>query len=653
MIRPRLGPRVGWIQPAAAAQRIERPPNKSCQLSFEHVETLPVRFMRNANQRAFTMKFRTPQSVLAGLGTALLLTSVAPAAHSAPVDDLRRGTRILLRGAYASVRGQPMSADYLEVSKTEGTLDLVVSARALGIDYDATFHLSAAVEGDRITWTFDEAPSSPWDLGGGVRVHRVRGKLVGRLHWLPGGMASDCGGLACNYNVGIESIAGTVIEVHGESPNPWLLGLANESWIETIGTPVFSLYAGVPQPALAGFEIAIPSTRMCTSTVERRYSGEVRLTSAPSRHGAWVDVSSSDPDRLSQRRVFVAEGETTARITARFPGDYAGNVVFTAAAGGVMQRQTVSVNACLPSVDRRYLIDTLLEDVYECASCLQFAAVNDRGDSVALRDGKWSAAAAGSKASGLDEYIGGQVQQASINPLGDLLLRVKAADGKEVAAHVRGFMRDSEKIAWLADFSPTLAHASGTAFGLCPQGPCVWNGPASQQLPLASKSQPVGVMGTGVFVANDTSGALLQGEWSYLLEQGRFGSLGGSTSISAVNEAGTAVGWSEASPGLRAAVAFEPTDWSKPIPLNLPKNVKRSAAVGVAEDGTIAGNAETDDGKLRSFLAHAQLGAVFLDGLVEAQNVELHEVLAVSPGGLIVVRGLRAGKPELFVLREK
>ncbi len=597
-------------------------------------------------------RLTTPR-VFTAASAALLLSSLSFDVAAAPVDDLRRGTHVLVRGVYANVRGEPLAANYMQLTKAADSLDLVVTARSLGIDFDATFHLSATVEGNRVTWTVDETPATPWDLGGGVSVNRVRGKLVGEVNYVGGGLASDCGGLPCNYSVTIDAHPSTYIDVYGESPNPWLLGLVNESFVEHIASPNFHLYAGVANPPLAGFELAVPNTRFCTATTLRRYSGQVRLATAPSRGGTWVDLLSSDPDRLSTRRVFVREGRTSGRFAALFPPDYSGTLMFRAAAGGVMQSLTVSVEACLPSIDRRYVIDTLIGDLYGSAGPLSDVQINDRGDSLARAAGKWHGAAADGKAVSLDAVLGYPVLGATLNPLGDLLLRAEAAGGKEVAAHVHDFGGSAEELIWLGEFTPSFAHESGTSVGLCPNGPCLFNGNKFEALPLDPKAAPTDVSHSGVFIGNALFGSVQQGVWTNFDKGGSLGSLGGHSFVAALNESGDAVGWSETTQGLRTAVIYPAKDWSKPKALSLPQGLKRSEAVGIAEDGSIVVNAELLDGSMRAYLAHGDLGGKALDELVDTPDVSVHEALSISMDGLIVARGKRAGKPELFVLRQK
>ena len=103
---------------------------------------------------------RIRRSLLGPAVVTVLVASPAPV-FASPMQDLRRGTALFVRVAHATVEGQPYSADYVPLAKPAGSLDLVLDAAALGIDYDAVFHLTGVAAGDQIVWTFDETPATP------------------------------------------------------------------------------------------------------------------------------------------------------------------------------------------------------------------------------------------------------------------------------------------------------------------------------------------------------------------------------------------------------------------------------------------------------------------------------------------------------------
>jgi hypothetical protein len=580
--------------------------------------------------------------------------TIGALASASPVDEVRRGTTLFLRNAYGTVEGHPQATDYVPLPKAAGTLDVVLDARALGIDYDAIFHLTGTAEGDRITWTFDEIPATPWDLGSNVRVSRVRGKLIGRVRWLFGSTSIDCGGLTpCNYSVQIESLPGTTVEITGSAPIPWF-PLVTEGFVKSVADPSFALYAGLPMPSLASFDLAVPHDRFCTGSVERRYSGRVALEYASTHGGVWVDLFSSDPGRLNERRVYIREGETSARFTARFPADYSGTVLFRAAAGGVMFGTSVDIAPCMPMLDREYARVSLIEELFGCAACASQISINDRGNGVANVNGAWQASASGAVVD-IAKLLKTEVEWATIDPLGDLIARAKNASGEYVGVRVRDFTDDlSGKVEWASAISPTYGHEAGLMLGSCKQGPCLWNGGSIVPLAFDAKGRVADLTHSGVILANAPVGNSTRAFWVQRDESGQLGSLGGHTEVAAVNESGDGVGFSDTSSGQRLPVVFSAVDWSKPKALALPAGAKSGVATGIAEDGTIVGNATLLDGKSRAFvLLPGAQSAVFLDTRVSESGLVIRDAQSITPSGAILASGERNGKLETFVLLSK
>lgn len=596
---------------------------------------------------------RHPRLAQSGLAFAAVC-AISAVANARPADEVRRSTTLFLRNAHATLAENAYAAGYVPLTKSAGTLDIDLDAHALGLDYDAIFHLHGAAEGDVITWTFDEQPASPWDLGGGYSVSRVRGKLIGRVAWLPGSLTTDCGGHApCNYSVTIESQAGTAVEISGTQPLwGWFLPFT-EPFVRSVGEPQFSLYSGLPMPALASFELAVPKDRFCYGKVERTYSGRVTID-YPSTHGrVWVDLYSNDPHRLNTRRVFIPEGETSARFSARFPADYSGMVVFRAAAGGVMMTTSVDIAACGPMLDRKYLRDPMLEEILGSGD-LSRVRINDRGDGVAIVDKKWRAFAAGSSVD-IATLIGGSVDWASVDPLGDLIARAENTSGEYVGVRVRDFADDLKgSVVWANAIDPTLGHESGLLVGSCENGPCRWNGSKVFPLPFDAKATPVALTHSAVFLANQPNGNLTRAVWAQGKDFGELGSLGGHTEVVQVNESGDAVGFSDTLSGVRLPVRFRAGSWATAEAIPLPVQAKSGVATGISEDGTIIGNATLGDGSSRAFvLLPGAQAAVFLDTLMSEPGLVVRQAEMITRSGAIVARGELLGKPSTFVVREK
>ena len=77
-------------------------------------------------------------------------------------------------------------------------------------------------------------------------------------------------------------------------------------------------------------------------------------------------------------------------------------------------------------------------------------------------------------------------------------------------------------------------------------------------------------------------------------------------------------------------------------------------AIGIAEDGTIVGNATLSGGGTRAFVFFpGASSAEFLDTKVPEPGLVIREALSITPGGAILVRGETKGKSEIFVVTGK
>lgn len=255
------------------------------------------------------------------LFTSLLLFTGARAAHADRIADFAAGTAIVVETTTVDVgNGARTSAGSGRVAKAAGALDFALHAADLGVDLPLVIQFRGARLPDgRIAYTVDETYAPAVELGGGVGVTGVSGRVIMRVISLPGAEAPDPG------NVRLLLAAPATLTAHTSAGDV------------AIAIAKLAVQGGVAQPPLAAF--ADPGTApICADRVATYRDLTVSLT-GPAR-GTGAVVALTRPRQTAVRLppgIVVRAGRTDATVRLRIEPGFAGRVRLTAAAGGVVQ----------------------------------------------------------------------------------------------------------------------------------------------------------------------------------------------------------------------------------------------------------------------------------------------------------------------------
>lgn len=266
----------------------------------------------------------------------LVLSSLLAVAAAAParadlIADFRAGDAIALHAATVDPGGGPRHATRGRPQpKAVGSLDVALPASALGVALPITLHLRGAVLPDgRVEYTLDERFAPAIELGGGLTLTQVTGRLVLRARSLPGTAVHDVG------NVRLLLDEPGALTAHG-------------TWGQlAIAVGAFELVGGLAQPSLAGF--ADPGAAPpCSDRVVTRRTLEVTLTDAARGSGAVVALSTPRAGVHLPGAVVVRPGRRTATVDAVIEPGFVGTVRLAAAAAGTVHLLALVVR---PAVD--------------------------------------------------------------------------------------------------------------------------------------------------------------------------------------------------------------------------------------------------------------------------------------------------------------
>lgn len=591
------------------------------------------------------MRYRRRNLLVATAAGALWLLSASLASASA-LEDLQRGTAFYLQGASIDIEGHSYGALATNIGKTAGSFDMMLSARALGLDVDQTIFLHGAMTPGGIRWDFDQTLGSPVDLGGNVRVTRVSGTLLGRVTPRYGLRPAECTG-PCQYSVDITEMPGGSVTVSGRKP---VLGfLWDEDFAWSYPNFRFHVIAGMPQPLVTGVTLAVPSGNLCSSSEPRAYVGRATLSGSPPVGGSNIDIVTSDVARFPPSRVHVGEGATFAEFYVRVPSGYMGTLYVAAAAGGATASSTMTVVPCLPRLDVSYAIDDRVRPACGDA-CIAAIRTNDSGTILVQHDKAYWLGSPSHGFVSVDKIVGGAVGDARLNAFDEIVGHVGGAPSFRLRSPW-----DEPRIDKLEDFEPQGIDDRGVLFGLCLLG----------QKPvgcteLFGKYAEVPSLDSAVDLASATLGGLAVG--STLTPSGvrafRFdgkaetlGSLDSETRATAINEAGWTVGWSKAKDKKRHAVAFAPGS-AGPIVLATPEGWG-STAIGITDDGVVVGNLESGTTKVPVLWSIEKPSQVaYLANVVQGDAAPV-EITSVTRGGRIVARAKRGGVDTVVVFERK
>ncbi len=579
----------------------------------------------------------------------LLLTGAAAApwlgaatnASATPLTDLQRGTAFYLDAASATLDGHSYNANAATIGKGTGTLDAMISARALGLDFDQVIHLHGTSTSAGVSWTFDE--SAAISLGGGYNVSRISGTLLGRVTRRYGTHPRECGG-SCETSVDVTDLPGGNVTVSGTRPWGGWFTPVTEGFSKTITDFHFHVIAGMPQPHVTGVTFDVPRGTICSAMGARWFSGRVQLSDVAPTGGTDIDIVSSDPIHFPSFAVFANEGRSTAEFRVRVPSGYTGSVNIAAAGGGSVMYTPLTIEACLPPLDRKYLIDDSIHGAFSCDSCVSSIVTADNHTFVVKYNGaSWLASPSHGYVS-LDKTVNGTVDDVKLNAFDEIIVHSRDVAGTIAVTRVRSPWGKMQLDA-IKGFEPHGIDARGDAIGVCTFGQqrlgCFESFGTFQS--LASGAWTIDLVGAtlgGVAVGSTATQVGIRGyRFETTGKTTTLGTLGGETHAVAVNEAGWTVGWSVANDGKPRAVVFAPGS-TQPIVLATPAGYA-SRAIGITDDGVVVGNLDTGKVQTPILWSVANPSASQYLAKVAPTNIVAGEALSVTRFGRIVARAKR------------
>jgi hypothetical protein len=565
----------------------------------------------------------------------LLSCLLSMAAFAGPVDDVIAGNGVQFFSATVSYDGTPFAAGAWAVPKAPGSLDLVARVSDFGLPGTDVLVLHGSRSGDVITWTFDHHLSREFVVGQvgpitEVRVTRVHGQIVARATAMSGVL--PCSGLGCARNVGLLQAPGSAIHLAGYEF--WFGGVYTPGWNADVTLENFTALAGVPRPVLERMTLAQPASR-CASTERVRMEGVVTVRTAAPSLGANVTMRSTHPS-VYVGAARIAPGARSARFTVTLLPGFSSSARITAAAGGVSDSVLVDRVTCFSlnwpkSVLLQQLIgtphaltpaglivastafgDTLTDpstkttiDLGKETNLASPKVVTISGNELLLRAAQSDEVVVWNRAVGAGPKIP-KVDPVALTATGTALVR----DSKGALAQVDAFGLRS--LPGLAGLEVTSGHANALgeiAVGLVS---------GKQTLPAVLTWEGVTKLGT------------LEGEAVAVLANGTvFGHSGGrafSCDRSCVAKGGTSMKW-----------------------LALPKNCSSASLAAANESGWTAGNAQCG-GKSGAWLADPSGTVKRIEDLAVPQGIAPREVLGLSDGNVVLVRGVDAQNASIYFL---
>jgi hypothetical protein len=561
---------------------------------------------------------------------------------------------MFLERADVTVEGEYHIATNVPIRKRAGTLDVELSARELGIDYDATIALRGRSLGaGRVEWTFDHRFTPALDLGG-IRVGQVTGTLIGRIQPRYGTTPSDA--LPSSYSVNLESAPGGSIVIRGEARYE-VLGITGWHGFErTVDRFSFRVASGKPQPQLSSVQMLLPRDGICSSWGDRPVMGAAVLAGTAPAGGTWIDVFTSVPSRFPHQRVLVPAGSRLATFRLTVPRAFSGTIMVGAASGGARQGAELRVKDCLPRIDASIRLES--DGILNCPSCVSTFERSELGATLIASNGSYAYVPPKGAASALDDMLGGKVEFATMNGFGDIAGRVLRKGEKLPTGFVLRQGPDGAKPETVDGFDPLRMDDFGTVYGNCRtdalNGLCLYNHEKLRDLGVKGDVvQVVGALANGDVLANSVywppntnlTNAIIRSPVytpirSTLKENQALAALpGGSSGLFGVNAAGVAAGWSLTKDGRAQAVVYLPGK-EAPQPLYTPDGWQ-TFAVGVTEDGVAFGNAIGPKGEkvpLQWSLNPGQGPVVYPVTVEGVKGLEVLEVLSLTRSGHILAR---------------
>lgn len=591
------------------------------------------------------------------LTAAVLVCLTASYAHAAAPDDLAAGTDLFLRNATVALDGQAYRASNVFLPKAPGTLDVSLSLRSLGIDRDDVVTLTGTAAGDYVVWTLaprDVVP--PLDMGGGIALTRVDGRLTMHAGFTPGDMPQACGSNPCDYDVMLTGALGGYLHAQGTAPWPY----NTFDGVAIVGAGEIS--GGLPRARLSSFAVSTPRL-LCSSPVARRLSGEVWLAGPARTGGADVDLGTSLEGVVTlPRSVGVRAGEVRAPFSVTIPPNFQGAFTVTASAGGVTRSQLLGIRPASDcahhgaagfSVAPALSADFIKNVLGGCAACVGSVALNSRGDAFAITTkGPFYASPQTGVVSLSKVFAGYTVATAQLNDIGQLSGTMKDAKGGVHGFLLSSFANlDGMSLRVLDGLTPRSVNGLGAVFGDMAGGTTGYFN-SEKIAPL-----DVGISGPLAVGADDLGfayfGSVKQGTSIYRFDFRQatpIDGLGGAITATRVHAFGTVVGGARDEAGYEHAFLLAPGEKSI-TDLGAPPGYVSARATSSNAAGWIVGTATGPKGEVGAFLYTPGDQMVDLSQWVDPKaGLTITDVLTITDGNQILVRGTQSGVTGFYVL---
>jgi hypothetical protein len=256
-----------------------------------------------------------------------LVLFATTAARADNVDDFDAGTAVVLEAATVDTGNGPRtSAGSGRIAKASDTLDFALHASDLGVELPLVVHFRGSrLSARRIEYEVGETYAPPVELGGGLRVTGLSGRLTMRVVALPGREAADPG------NVRLILAAPTTVVAHTSAGDV------------SIQIASLAVQGGVAQPPLVVFRDP-NADPICSDRVPTYRDLEVSLVGAAQASGAVVALTRPFHTAVGlPPAVVVRARRTSAIVRLRIEPGFVGRVPLVAAAGGVARSLDVDV----------------------------------------------------------------------------------------------------------------------------------------------------------------------------------------------------------------------------------------------------------------------------------------------------------------------
>jgi probable HAF family extracellular repeat protein len=587
----------------------------------------------------------------------LLLGSAASAAHATPIDDLYRGGDLSLNRGVVTMNGDTFQAQNFTLAKAPDTLHMRLNTLDFGLEFGLDVDLVGTPVGDTVHWNFGAHLPSGLHLGGEVWLTDYVGTLVTRVTRLDGAYNPLCApSTPCPYSVRLTSLPGGRVFLNGTAP-------AFTTWSREVRVDTVDIFGGVPRPGLADLHLD-GGARYCESDLPRGLTGRVSLTSPAATGGAWVDLRSSSPHAVPATGVFVPEGAHSATFRLTIPPGFNGALIMTAAAGGAVDRTTLTVR---PRSECRIDIANVTSGLVASAFPIPVgvgvgftqADMNARGDAIAVMNGQALVYSPEYGVAPLHEGLEAwKIQSARLNDWGQVAGTGIAPDGTVASFVVSSVLDEAPSLTVLPNVRVHDISDLGTVVGRDTQGqPGFFNGQGLVSIeldginagfnPATFGVNELGIFGINHEVPGGRRAAVYHRREHALID---VGDLGGDVTGVAINADGDLAGVARRSNGTEVPFYYERSK-ARLVDIGLLPGCAEGRATSINDAGWVVGNMTKKNGKRTAFLYVPDKGARDLQSMLPySTNIVVQEALRITRDGQILARALVGGEETVVLL---